>query len=63
MSTGSSSRVRLFPIRYTVWALCMLASVLGLAAAMAWGKVWVWISTIMEEIPFCQGRQEGRTDC
>ena len=37
MSTGSSSRIRLFPIRYTVWALCMLASVLGLAAALAWG--------------------------
>mgnify|MGYP002679847068 FL=1 len=42
MSTGSSSRVRLFPIRYTVWALCMLASVLGLAAALAWGGWW-WL--------------------
>ena len=31
----------------------MPASFSMVAAAMAWGKVWVWISTIMEEIPFC----------
>ena len=27
----------LFPVRYTVLALCMASSVLGLIAALAWG--------------------------
>lgn len=42
MLHGPYRSLGLFPVRYTVLALCMASSVLGLIAALAWGYWW-WL--------------------
>ena len=42
MLHGPSRSLNLFPVRYTVLVLCVAAAVLGLAAALAWGRWW-WL--------------------
>lgn len=46
MLHGPYRSLGLFPVRYTVLALCMASSVLGLIAALAWGYWW-WLVPVI----------------
>ncbi len=46
MLHGPYRSLGLFPVRYTVLALCMASSVLGLIAALAWGHWW-WLVPVI----------------
>jgi len=46
MLHGPYRSLGLFPVRYTVLALCMTSSVLGLIAALAWGHWW-WLVPVI----------------
>jgi glutamate synthase domain-containing protein 2 len=46
MLHGPYRSLGLFPARYTVLALCVAAVILGLAAALAWGRWW-WLVPIV----------------
>ncbi|WP_284337368.1 FMN-binding glutamate synthase family protein [Comamonas sp. NoAH] len=59
MLHGSSFSRGLFPIRYTVLALCMVAVVLGLVAALLWGRWW-WLLPIVAAVLTVIGLQDLR---
>ena len=42
MSHGPYRSFTLFPVRYTILVLCAVASIVGLIAAVAWGRWW-WL--------------------
>ncbi len=46
MSASSGRFTGLFPIRYTVMVLCVVGTVLGLVAALAWGRWW-WLVPVV----------------
>ncbi|MNY86435.1 Glutamate synthase [NADPH] large chain [compost metagenome] len=49
MLHGPYRSLGLFPVRYTVLALCMASSVLGLIAALAWGYWW-WLVPVIAAV-------------
>lgn len=49
MLHGPYRSLGLFPVRYTVLALCMACSVLGLIAALAWGHWW-WLVPVIAAV-------------
>jgi len=46
MLHGPSRSLNLYPVRYTVLGLCIATSVLGLVAALAWGRWW-WLLAVV----------------
>lgn len=46
MLHGPYRSLGLFPVRYTVLALCITASILGMIAAVAWGGWW-WMLPVL----------------
>ncbi len=49
----------LFPVRYTVLALCMASTVLGLIAALAWGHWW-WLVPVIAVVLSVVGAMDLR---
>ena len=46
MSHGPYRSLGFFPVRYTIWVLCAIASVLGIIAALLWGRWW-WLMPVV----------------
>jgi len=46
MSASSGRFTGLFPIRYTVMVLCVVGTIAGLGAALAWGRWW-WLLPVV----------------